>query len=397
MASHVSIILLVVLTVATLALVGYGLSIHLGVEESAKVSAIPWGLLVPGYVFFALVATGSSIVNSIYTVFGYRGPREGFEKIIRYGVWFSLASIVPAWLLILSDLTHTGNMLWMLLSFQPMSRIAWMGLLYGLFALALVIELVYMIRASVDERLRAMKSLELAIAIAVLVVTIAVHSNLGQVFGTIAAVPGWYGPHLAPYFIASAVLIGGAGQLLYILASTHSSLASELKEFFTSIYGKVFVIGVPVLAFFMIWNALTAYYYPEAWKAYHEIMFGSHATGFWLIEVGLGIIASLTLAVIAVRTKNLQALVAAAILLLIAGFVSKCSLIIIPQEARLETETGTLTLDGVAYQVEGYEPSLSEILLLAGATTLWPLLLLLGNLLLPLAPNEKPRRLWILK
>jgi Ni/Fe-hydrogenase subunit HybB-like protein len=63
-----------------------------------SVEEIPWGLLIPGYVFFALMATGSSIVNSIYTVFGYKGPNGEYEKIIKLGVWFSLITIVPAWI-----------------------------------------------------------------------------------------------------------------------------------------------------------------------------------------------------------------------------------------------------------------------------------------------------------
>lgn len=69
-----------------------------------EVYVIPWGLVVVGYTFFALVATGSSIVNSLFTVFHYRGPDGILEKVIKYGVWFSLASIVPAWILILLDL-----------------------------------------------------------------------------------------------------------------------------------------------------------------------------------------------------------------------------------------------------------------------------------------------------
>ncbi len=67
---------------------------------------IPWGLLIPGYVFFALMATGSSIVNSIYTVFSYKGPNGEYEKIIKLGVWFSLITIVPAWIMILLDIRH---------------------------------------------------------------------------------------------------------------------------------------------------------------------------------------------------------------------------------------------------------------------------------------------------
>ncbi len=74
------------------------------VDRSAE--EIPWGLLVPGYVLFALMATGSSIENSIYTVFGCNGPNGEYEKIIKLGVWFSLITIMPAWIMILLDLPN---------------------------------------------------------------------------------------------------------------------------------------------------------------------------------------------------------------------------------------------------------------------------------------------------
>ena len=53
------------------------------------------------------------------------------------------------------------------LFFQYLSPIAWMAVLYMLFALTLLIELVYFIRSEVSERLKLMKSAELAIALAV--------------------------------------------------------------------------------------------------------------------------------------------------------------------------------------------------------------------------------------
>jgi Ni/Fe-hydrogenase subunit HybB-like protein len=90
---------LVLVSAAVLLIAGAVLAWIGFVDRSAE--EIPWGLLVPGYVFFALMATGSSIVNSIYTVFGYKGPNGEYEKIIKLGVWFSLITIVPAWIMIL--------------------------------------------------------------------------------------------------------------------------------------------------------------------------------------------------------------------------------------------------------------------------------------------------------
>jgi Ni/Fe-hydrogenase subunit HybB-like protein len=113
------------------------------VEE--QVFDVPWGLDVVGYTFFALMATGSSIVNSVYTIFGYNGPNGEYKKIIKYGVWFSLSTIFSAWLLVLLGIYKPFDFYYILLFFRLSSRIAWMAAFYSFFALMLVIELLYMI------------------------------------------------------------------------------------------------------------------------------------------------------------------------------------------------------------------------------------------------------------
>ena len=61
--------------------------------------AIPWGLLVPSYVFFALAATGSSLVNSFFTVFNV----PSFKPIIKKGVLLSIVLVLPALIFIIID------------------------------------------------------------------------------------------------------------------------------------------------------------------------------------------------------------------------------------------------------------------------------------------------------
>ena len=59
-----------------------------------ETAPLEWGLLVPCYVFFALAATGSSLVNSLFTVFGVRR----FKPMVKRGVLLSLLLIVPPWI-----------------------------------------------------------------------------------------------------------------------------------------------------------------------------------------------------------------------------------------------------------------------------------------------------------
>jgi Ni/Fe-hydrogenase subunit HybB-like protein len=62
--------------ISAIALLAAGLALMWIGYSTRSAEDIAWGLLVPGYVYFALMATGSSIVNSIYTVFHYEGPNK---------------------------------------------------------------------------------------------------------------------------------------------------------------------------------------------------------------------------------------------------------------------------------------------------------------------------------
>jgi Ni/Fe-hydrogenase subunit HybB-like protein len=352
-----------------------------------EVHVIPWGLIVVGYTFFALVATGSSIVNSLYTIFHYRGPDGVLEKVIKYGVWFSLASIVPAWTLILLDLAKPllGAPL-IMFSFAIHSRIYWMAVLYTLFGIFLALELIYMIRSEVSERLRSLKILELTLASLVLLVTVLVHSNLGQVYGTMVSIPGWFGAHLAPLFIASAVLIGASGQAIYITLYKWRDVI--VRSAATTLYSWIYILVMLLYVFLLGWVIITAWYGP-AWISWSEIVKGAYALEFWLVEILLGVIAVLALSAYAVTKRSYTAMLVASILLFITGFASKYSLIVHHQLIALSPAGTPMRLS--------YTPGFDEILMMVGAIIAYIALLLLGTLLLPLEQGEKPRRLWIFR
>jgi len=380
----------VIYIVASLILIAIGLILVVVGFTRKTVHEISWGLLVPGYVYFTLMATGASIAGSAYTIFQYRGPKGEFEKIIKLVTWFSFASVVAAWILILSEITKPLDLWKIFVGFNVTSRIAWMGLLYVLVAIFLVLELVYLIRVKSGGELRAVGILTLGLAIAILAVVfdVALASNLGQVFGSIQAVPGWYGAFLAPYFVVSAVVLGAAGSALFIAPFIWKD--PELRSFTSWYYGWILLLTTLVLAFLTTWGVITAWYNPQAWITYSEIVRGAYALEFWLMEVALGIIAVAVLAYYAATRRNIAALLVASVIALVAGFTSKYTLIIAHQLKVPEA------LDGLV-RVASYHVSGAEALILLGAVIVWPSLYLLGQQLLPLLPGEQPRKLLIFK
>ncbi len=73
----------------------------------------------------------------------------------------------------------------------------------------------------------------------VLLVTVLVHSNLGQVYGTMVSIPGWFGAYLAPLFIARAVLIGASGQAICITLYKWRDVI--VRSAATTLYGWIYL------------------------------------------------------------------------------------------------------------------------------------------------------------
>lgn len=381
----IGISLIIIIVALYMAFYGYNLD---QIEE--QVFDVPWGLDVVGYTYFALMATGSSIVNSVYTIFGYKGEKEAYPRMIKYGVWFSLATIFPAWLMVLLSLAKPFNFAYILVFHRISSRITWMAILYTFFALMLVIELLYMILSESFARLRQIKYAELTIGILVLTATVAVHTNLGEVFGSLISMPAWYGPWLALYFILSAVLLGAAGQFIFLLPLFAKD--EGVKSFMLRYYNLLFLIGISVYSLDFIWIVISGWYSRETiWPVYYTMLYGSEAPIFWGVEVLIGLIIPIFLSTYGVMKKNLAASVLSAAFLLIGGFASKYTLIILPQQLRPYV---WLTLQISNYS---YTPPLGLIILFISAVILWPAVFALGAVVLPLNEGEKARHLWIFR
>ena len=347
-----------------------GAYIHLTREETPSIT---WGVLVPGYVFFALAATGSSLVNSIFTVFNV----ERFKPIIKRGIWLSLVLIVPAWIFILVDLGRPFNAYNLYLLFHPSSRLGWMGWLYMAFALYLVMELVVVIR---EERMT--KWAGLVMGILVLGATLAVHTNLGALFGAVTAKPLWSSQFLALHFIISAMMAGAMFHIFFMVVTNllkRGSVMDELRQLFSKYYAPT-VAGLIIINWILIaWEYIPALFSPEEAPFAKLLLAGPYSVQFWLIEIVAGGIIPLIILLSRTTRRSIPCLVTASILVLLGVFFSKYDLLIAGQSLRLFT--GEFIL---------YLPSAAEILLFIGGTAVALLLYTVGELLLPLEPEEKP-------
>lgn len=351
-----------------------------------EVHQVTWGVFVPSYVYFALISIGSSIIASFCLVFKYREAEEKLLKYARLSSWFSLASIIPAWVLIILDLTYPSRFILIFLSFNPEARIAWMAAFYGGFALFLVLELIFLIRAEASEKVAKMKTLELVIASLVLVLELGLAGNLAQVFGTLVAVPFWYGMHMVPLFLSLAILLGVSASSIFL---TPFMEGAEERGFVAKYYGKIMLIASLVVTYFLIWTFLTSWYNRQAFDVAREFLAGRFAHIFWPGVVLPAIVIPAISAAISVKKGSLLALRVGGVFALLGGLVAILSIVILPQTMLPEVLGG--------YALREYHLTGSEVAGLLGAAVLWPSLYILGTQLLAVLPREKPRTLWIFK
>lgn len=157
----------------------------------------PWGLLISGYIFFAVTSTGIGIISSIGHVFGIKS----FMPIAKRAVYISMIAILTGFMVIFFDLENPFRLaIWNPLSPNPTSNIWWMGTFYSIYLVFLTLEFIFIL-------IEKHKYSKLAGAIC-LITGIAAYSNLGAVFGMLCGREFWYGPYLPIFFVTSAATSG---------------------------------------------------------------------------------------------------------------------------------------------------------------------------------------------
>lgn len=335
--------------------------------------AIPWGLLVPSYVFFALSATGSSLVNSFFTVFYI----PSFKPMIKKGVLLSIVLVLPALIFIIIDLGKWLQAYNLYLLFNPTSRLGWMGYLYVSYLIFLVVELIVVIR---EEYLPKWSTQ--AMGILVLIVTFAVSTNLAALFGSITVKPLWSTYLLPTHFIISAILSGSMFHIIFISISYKlkgKDIPAGLKTLFCRDYRVLVIIMILVN-----WALIASIFIPglssEQTSPYVDLLLtGPYSGFFWGLEIAVGGILPLIILLLPKTRQSLKLMFAAAILIVIGAYFSKYDFFISGQ-----------SLDPFTKEFIQYTPELGDFLLFVGGACVCLLCYTFAKLLLPLEPEEEP-------
>ena len=354
-----------------LAITGVAFGVHAflqGYHNAYNVTReVPWGLLIATYVFFVVTSTGLCLVSSIGHVFNV----EAFKPIAKRSVFMAIVTIIAGFLVIAFEIENPWRMaIYNITSPNLTSNIWWMGTLYGAYLFFMLIEFALLLAGK--------HKLAGSLGLAGVIAGVAAHSNLGAVFGLLNGREFWHGPYMPIYFITSAMMSGCAAVIFFhwigykangwqMSAALESSLQST---------AKLGALLMTVIMFFTCWKIISGVsgHPPGKYEAMQAILSGPYAVKFWICEVMLGMVIPFCI-ILAVRAKNMNALMVAATSSVIGIFFMRFDLVVV---GMIVPQFHEMAIVGQPH-LWSYTPSLHEIMVVVGGISLSLMGFLMGE------------------
>ena len=343
--------LLAILAVAAVAAL---VALPPGWEVFGVTPSFEWGLMIVGYIFFAIMTSGLCLASSMGTVFGIERFRP-FEK--RHAI-LAVLSLTTAFIIIALDLHYPVRMVFgAMLVPSPSSPMWWMGVFYGAYLVVLLVEVWSMFT---DHPRIHQWACTIAAGIAILA-----PATLGAVFGVLGAKPFWHGIFTPIMMVASAFLAGTAllGIVFYVvhrlrLADHERSASIALPSARLLLGVGLVIVGALVIREVVAGLAGTVPGHREATIA---LVSGPLALQFWGLRVIVGLVAPAVLLLMPLTRTPLGTL-AASVMALVGVFFDRFTFVTAGQIAPTTTSVGT-----VSYPYAEYTPTLVEVSLFVGA------------------------------
>ena len=271
---------------------------------------MPWGIFVPGYIFFVAASAGCVIVS-----LGYALGMKKLELVMKRAVFMGIATLIAGGILIILDLGSPLTAIRFFISPNLSSPMWWLSQFYLIYLILLVVEF-YLIHT---KKVGGIKVVGVFAGLA----AIAVHSTLGGLFG-LAAVRTYFESAFSPiYFILIAVIIGAA-LLLFTTILQYKVTRKEMSpELHSVVMGLAKFLGVMVgiAIFFTIWKDLTGLRstIPTTALAYEHLL---GVWWYWVVVLMMGLITPIFL-LLNPRTRKLNFILVASVLVLIGMFAAR--------------------------------------------------------------------------
>ncbi|MHA2068724.1 MAG: NrfD/PsrC family molybdoenzyme membrane anchor subunit [Candidatus Thorarchaeota archaeon] len=271
---------------------------------------MPWGIFVPGYIFFVAASAGCVIVS-----LGYALGMKKLELVMKRAVFMGIVTLLAGGLLIILDLGSPLTSIRFFISPNLMSPMWWLSVFYLIYLILLVIEF-YLIHKNKIGQIKV-------VGVFAGLAAIAVHSTLGGLFG-LAAVRTYFESAFSPvYFITIAVIIGTA-LLLFTTILQYKVTKKEMSpELHSVVMGLAKFLGVMVgiAIFFTVWKDLSGLRstLPTTTLAFEHII---STWWYWVVVLLMGLITPIFL-LLNPNTRTSNGILVASVLVLIGMFAAR--------------------------------------------------------------------------
>ncbi len=241
-----------------------------------------WTLPLGVYIFLALASSGLTLLSALPLVFGVKE----YEPLAKRMIFLAIATLCGAFVSVGLELGSVFSMIYIMLSPNLASPIWWMGAIYSLELVILIVKFWKMHTG--DWRSGFSKALGVASFLCALVAPL----MIGSVFGITESRVTYFGPVMPIYCLLMAILSGLALFMLYSMIY-HKVTGEQLSGAQATVYddlGKIFmyVTGTVVLFTLLKFAIESSTTIPE-FLVYHRF---EHAFGAWRVfhtEVILGL------------------------------------------------------------------------------------------------------------
>ncbi len=312
-------------------------------QASAGTDFTPWGLWVAAYLFFSGLSAGAFPIATMPYVFGYKR----FRPLVALSLLTSLVALAAAFIFVLIDLGRPERAFHVLIGANPNSALTWVVAAYCLYGLLLVVMLAVVLRPHWAQRAEQTKSRTarlLALGYrsspaqeakdhtrlkllggAGLVLVLFLGGGVGALFAVMGGQAFWHCGMFPITFVVSALVSGAA----LVLASA-SLVGHGGTAFKQTLLVLAKLVGILLIVELLILPAETMILLkggvPSHIAVIREIALGQHAWVFWVLQLGVGIVAALAL-IFLPKKLNIATAAIAALYVLIGVFALRLSFV----------------------------------------------------------------------
>ncbi|HYM82758.1 MAG TPA: NrfD/PsrC family molybdoenzyme membrane anchor subunit, partial [Candidatus Dormibacteraeota bacterium] len=329
-------------------------SLFPGDKGTATTPSFEWGILIVGYVFFAITTSGLCLASSLGTVFGI----ERFRPLEKRHAILAVLCLVTAFGIIALDLQWPVRLVFgAVLNPSPTSPMWWMGVCYGFYLCVLLVEVWSMFT---DH-----PTIHQVACTAAMCTAIVAPTTLGAVFGVLGSRPFWSGPFTPVLMVASAFLAGTSllGIVFFVVDRLHLAGSDRAATVAIPSIRLLLTVALVLVSALVAREVLVglAGGRPGLAEATQALVTGPLAAQFWGLRVIAGLVVPLLL-VLSPATRTPAGTFVAAVLAWVGVFADRFTFVSAGEIAPTTAVSGV-----VSTPYATYTPSAVEVAIILGA------------------------------